>query len=35
MLLEASRLGINYFDTAPLYCEDKSETILGVAIFIF
>lgn len=30
--LEAARLGINYFDTAPLYCEDKSETILGVAL---
>ena len=30
--LEAARLGINYFDTAPLYCEDKSEAILGAAI---
>lgn len=30
--LEAARLGINYFDTAPFYCEDKSETILGVAL---
>lgn len=24
--------GINYFDTAPLYCEDKSEDIFGIAI---
>ena len=30
--LEAARLGINYFDTAPLYCEDMSETILGAAL---
>ena len=24
--------GINYFDTAPYYCEDKSEDIMGTAI---
>lgn len=24
--------GINYFDTAPSYCEDKSEDIFGIAI---
>ncbi len=24
--------GINYFDTAPHYCEDKSEDIMGAAI---
>jgi len=24
--------GINYFDTAPFYCDDKSEDILGAAI---
>ena len=24
--------GINYFDTAPYYCEDKSEEIVGAAI---
>ena len=24
--------GINYFDTAPYYCEDKSEEIMGAAI---
>ena len=24
--------GINYFDTAPGYCEDKSEEIMGAAI---
>ena len=27
----ASQLGINYFDTAPFYCEDKSEEIMGEA----
>ncbi len=30
--LEAARLGVNYFDTAPDYCEDKSQAILGLAI---
>ncbi len=24
--------GINYFDTAPLYCDDKSEEIFGAAL---
>lgn len=24
--------GINYFDTAPAYCDDKSETIMGLAL---
>ncbi len=28
---KASELGINYFDTAPFYCEDKSEEIMGEA----
>ena len=27
----ASELGINYFDTAPFYCDDKSELIMGEA----
>lgn len=27
----ASQLGINYFDTAPFYCEDRSEDIMGEA----
>lgn len=27
----ASKLGINYFDTAPGYCNDRSEEIFGVA----
>lgn len=27
----ASRLGINYFDTAPSYCNDRSEDIFGEA----
>ncbi|WP_105617818.1 aldo/keto reductase [Vallitalea okinawensis] len=27
----ASQLGINYFDTAPFYCDDKSEDIMGEA----
>jgi predicted aldo/keto reductase-like oxidoreductase len=28
----AAELGINYFDTAPGYCEDRSETIIGKAL---
>jgi len=28
----ASSKGINYFDTAPGYCEDKSEDIFGLAL---
>lgn len=27
----ANELGINYFDTAPFYCEDRSEFIFGKA----
>lgn len=27
----ASELGINYFDTAPFYCDDRSEEIMGEA----
>lgn len=27
----ASELGVNYFDTAPFYCDDKSEEIMGEA----
>ena len=27
----ANRLGINYFDTAPFYCNDRSENIFGKA----
>ncbi|MHB1484379.1 MAG: aldo/keto reductase [Saccharofermentanales bacterium] len=27
----ANTKGINYFDTAPYYCDDKSETIFGLA----
>jgi uncharacterized protein len=27
----AHRRGINYFDTAPAYCDDKSEAIMGCA----
>lgn len=30
--LYAHEKGINYFDTAPLYCEDKSEIITGMAL---
>jgi len=28
----AYKLGINYFDTAPAYCKDKSEDIVGMAV---
>lgn len=27
----ANKLGINYFDTAPFYCDDRSENIFGKA----
>src|SRR6516165_3056413 len=27
----ASELGVNYFDTAPFYCDDRSEEIFGLA----
>lgn len=30
--LYAFEKGINYFDTAPLYCYDKSEEITGIAL---
>ncbi len=29
VVVEAAKLGINYFDTAPGYCNDLSEKILG------
>ena len=32
VLLHAYEKGINYFDTAPLYCGDRSEEIVGRAI---
>ena len=32
ILLHAHSLGINYFDTAPLYCNDRSEDIFGHAL---
>ncbi len=31
LVRKANELGINYFDTAPGYCEDKSEIIFGEA----
>lgn len=31
LVLEARRLGVNYFDTAPFYCDDQSELIMGHA----
>ena len=30
--LYAHEKGINYFDTAPYYCDDKSETVTGIAL---
>ena len=32
LLHAARRAGINYFDTAPYYCEDHSEAIFGEAL---
>ncbi|MFH0954082.1 MAG: aldo/keto reductase [Verrucomicrobiota bacterium] len=32
ILLHAHAKGINYFDTAPLYCDDRSEEIAGLAV---
>jgi predicted aldo/keto reductase-like oxidoreductase len=32
LLLEAQKLGVNYFDTAPYYCDDQSEKIFGHAM---
>ena len=31
LVLRAAEMGINYFDTAPGYCDQKSESILGCA----
>ncbi len=31
-LLRAYEKGVNYFDTAPIYCDDRSENIVGQAI---
>ena len=30
--LYAFEKGINYWDTAPFYCDDKSETVTGIAL---
>lgn len=32
ILLHAHSLGVNYFDTAPVYCGDRSEDIFGHAL---
>jgi len=32
IVLHAYNRGINYFDTAPGYCKDKSEDIIGAAV---
>jgi len=32
MLHYAAQKGINYFDTAPNYCDDRSEDIFGIAL---
>jgi len=32
IVLHAYRRGINYFDTAPAYCNDRSEEIIGAAV---
>ena len=32
VVLHASSKGVTYFDTAPFYCDDKSEDIFGTAI---
>ena len=32
LLLHARSMGINYFDTAPGYCNDTSEDIFGIAL---
>ncbi len=32
LLLYAYDKGINYFDTAPIYCQDRSEDIYGIAM---
>lgn len=32
MLVRAHGKGVNYFDTAPMYCDDRSEEITGLAL---
>ena len=32
VVLHAFRRGVNYFDTAPEYCDDQSEAIVGMAV---
>lgn len=32
LVVSAAEKGINYFDTAPYYCQDRSENIMGLAI---
>ena len=32
LVLYAYEKGINYFDTAPGYCDDRSERIIGIAL---
>ena len=32
LVVYAHERGINYFDTAPYYCDDKSEDIIGAAV---
>ena len=32
VLLHAHARGVNYFDTAPIYCGDRSEEIVGAAV---
>ncbi len=32
LLKYANAKGINYFDTAPGYCKDRSEDIFGIAL---
>jgi len=32
VVLYAHEKGVNYFDTAPFYCHDKSEEITGIAL---
>ena len=32
IIIRAVELGVNYLDTAPAYCRDKSESIMGLAM---
>lgn len=32
VVLHAFNRGVTYFDTAPVYCDDQSETIVGTAV---